>query len=509
MSHFRIPIMCVLAVATPSTATRLPVASSTDALSTRQQAQLAPPPSPEEEKKVLAVIKDTYKTEYQLKEPAQRTVFAKELIKEGVEVKSDPATRYVMLLEARNVASAAGDLETAYRAVDELSKSFTVDSLMLKVGAVEAMSRAVRLPNTPKTLADQYIRLAEEGAATDRFNDASSLLKKALTFTGDPSAAPMSAAVNEKQKELADLRKEFGKAEEALKALRANPDDQAANLVAGRYWCFRRNNWDIGLPYLAKCSDTAIRDVVAKDLQLPKECEAQASLADEWRTLAEKARDRADKQASANRALYWCRLAAATATGLTRSRLHKKIVELYDMDPALKARQVDLLSMVQLTSGTRWERQGNTLISPPGVFQFLGFPYVPPEEYDLTAIVQQTGEAQRFYLVVALIAERHAEVNVDTRGNEICSLGLGARFTWSPGTQPVGDMFKNQMPCKIVCQVRRSRLLVAVNDKVVIDWTVDLAEARNGGGISIGTSSVCQFHKVLLTPVTGQGKRTK
>lgn len=240
-----------------------------------QESQRVNPPSVEEQRKVLAVIKETYKKEYQLKEPAQRIAFAQDLLKEALAVKEDTTTRYAMLLEARNLAAMAGNIEMAFQVVNEIANEFSINSLTLKTEALETMSRSVRLPNNSRNTADQYIRLAEEGVAADKFDDASALLKKALALASDPSSVPpLTQAIQEKQKDIANRKREYEDFIKAEQTLLASPGDPEACLKVGRYLCFAKDDWQKGIPLLQKCTDQKLKNLADQEFLNPKAPEA-------------------------------------------------------------------------------------------------------------------------------------------------------------------------------------------------------------------------------------------
>ena len=86
----------------------------------------SPEPDANTQKEKLKVVKDLFKDDYAKKSPADQSALAKQLVSRGVETASDPGAQYVMLREARDLAAAVGDVETAMRAVDELAKVFAI-----------------------------------------------------------------------------------------------------------------------------------------------------------------------------------------------------------------------------------------------------------------------------------------------------------------------------------------------------------------------------------------------
>ena len=77
--------------------------------------------------------------------PAQKTALAKKLIGLAGD-ESNAGNHYVLLTTARDLAVEAGDLATAYAAIDALDGAFAVDGSALKVQATVAVSKTLRAP---------------------------------------------------------------------------------------------------------------------------------------------------------------------------------------------------------------------------------------------------------------------------------------------------------------------------------------------------------------------------
>ena len=82
-----------------------------------------------------------------------------------------------------------------------------------------------------------------------------------------------------------DLQTELGRFKTAQAILAKNPDDPAANLLVGRYFCFLKEDWDNGLAYLSKSSDRAVKAAAAADAANPTDAKAQLAVADAWSAL--------------------------------------------------------------------------------------------------------------------------------------------------------------------------------------------------------------------------------
>src|SRR5205085_4891567 len=107
--------------------------------------------------------------------------------------------------------------------------------------------------------------------------------ESAARRTGEPY---MLARVRPRTAELAAIQVDYQAVRDKVAQLAANPSDPAANVAAGRFYCFTRGLWARGLPLLAKGPDPALKAVAVKDLAAPEAADAQLALADAWTTAA-------------------------------------------------------------------------------------------------------------------------------------------------------------------------------------------------------------------------------
>jgi hypothetical protein len=103
----------------------------------------------------------------------------------------------------------------------------------------------------------------------------------------------------------------------AGQTLAASPDDPEAHLAEGRYLCLVRNDWDAGLPHLAKGSHPALAEAAAQELAKPQDVPGQVKLADLWWDLADKEGNAFDKRRIQARARSWYERAAPKPPALS------------------------------------------------------------------------------------------------------------------------------------------------------------------------------------------------
>ena len=117
----------------------------------------------------------------------------------------------------------------------------------------------------------------------------------------------------------------------AQETLKSHPDDAEANLAVGRWYCVNKDDWEKGLPGLAKGGDSELCQTAQEDLKSPEGAEAQLKLADAWWDLAAKARG-ALQDALRLRAGYWYKQLLGEATGgLVRVKIQKRLDQIEEI----------------------------------------------------------------------------------------------------------------------------------------------------------------------------------
>ncbi len=109
-----------------------------------------------------------------------------------------------------------------------------------------------------------------------------------------------------------------------MRVLQAHPDDPGANLTAGKFKCFCKDESAQGLPMLAKASDPGLKAAAAADLAMPTTKAARVSLANAWWTLSEKLPDIVHPLQT--RAAYWYQQALPEVTQpLEKALIEKRV----------------------------------------------------------------------------------------------------------------------------------------------------------------------------------------
>jgi hypothetical protein len=491
------------------------LAIALSALLAQDKPALPPEPDAAAQKDTLKQVKDLFKDDYAKKAPADQAALARKLLEKGVEAGDDPASKFVLLKEARDVAAAAGDAETALRAAHEMGRAFAVDGPALKLLVIVKMSSSTRDAEVARTLAKACIPLVADAVRGDGYETATSALAKAETLARAAQDAPLSARVADLKREVASLKDEYTR----VKPMLEKPGTGDAEAV-GRYLCFVKGDWEAGFPHLVAGAKGPLKAVVEKDVLNPAEADKQVEVAEAWSDLAQKERSAWRKSRLQMRVRHWLEKAQPAATGVLKLKIDKKLGEMEEVEPGA----VNLLRMVDPkvdAIGGAWTLENGALMSGKEEWARIQMPYTPPEEYDLTVVVERKEGADTVGFGLGQ-GKTQFSVWVDGFPAKGGLTGLdqldGMLIENQPGTTK-GTFLKNDVPSTVVIAVRRGGVSVQIDGKAVLTWQGNYSrlgpspvwKARDPKApLLVGAfGSRCQFSKILLTPVSGQGKKLR
>jgi hypothetical protein len=291
-----------------------------------QETERLPIPSAGERRKAEKELKSVFSVEYTEKDPEKLRAFARKLLSQGVETRGN--ARYVTLSEAARVSSEGLDLETAWGAIDELSKHFKVDAEKLENAILSSAKKRARTPESASRLAYFILIRVESSIGKEAFESALRLAKEADRLGRAARRPDVSLVARSFGKEIPELKKEK---ETFSKADLSGAIDLGAtgeNGRVGRYLAFVKGDWEKGLEFLQYCGEKDLEGIARKELAPPSAGDGQHSLAESWQELARKERNSLQKKRYQGRALHWYELALPEATGLLKSKIEKRLEEL-------------------------------------------------------------------------------------------------------------------------------------------------------------------------------------
>jgi hypothetical protein len=475
----------------------------------------APEPDAAAQKEKLKIVRDLFKDEYARKSPQDQIALAKQLLGRAGETKEDAVVQYVLLKEARELAAAAGDVETALKAVDDTGKSFAVAVLPLKLATLAKAAVPGKDVEVLRSAARAYLALVPEAIRTDDYDSAAAAIAKGEQAAKAAQDPTLPGKAQEYAKELAGLKSEYQKVKADLdKPTPADPE------AVGRYLCFVRGAWETGLPPLANGAKGPLKAAVDKDMSAPLESEKQAEVADGWWDLAQKEKSAWRKGRIIARAQSWYEQAAAGATGLTKVKVDKRLAELEESSPG----SLNLLRLIDLKQDPfgEWTQDSGTLLSPADNFTRVLIPYAPPEEYDLTVVADRTQGSDglvfgliRGAVVYAIWIEGYSNLGGRSGIENID----GVLFEKNPASFQ-GTLLTNGKTSTIVISVRKTSITASVDGKNFLAFQGNFSRVNGIGatiwkvagwkGMYLGTcGSRYKISKFQLSPISGQGKKLR
>jgi len=282
-------------------------------------------------------VDDLYKDEIAAAvTPQQQSDLAIKLLQVAKDTKDDPAGRTALLTKARDLAAQAGDLITAYQAIDQQQKTDAIDALQLKL---DAASTVVHLASAPATLTDlvgEVNGLVDATIAADRYDIAVQAADLAVWMaqrTNDSSLMLVAASRASDARACADA---FEKVKPFAASLASTPTDPQANLAVGRFRCFFKGDWDRGLALLALGNDDTLKAVATEDIDGATSAVEQVKLGDAWWELAQQ-QSGTPQRNICRRAGKWYTQALPGLHGLAEVKVTKRLKEISAAVPSLAA----------------------------------------------------------------------------------------------------------------------------------------------------------------------------
>ncbi len=473
---------------------------------------LAPEPDAAVQKETLKKVKDLFKDEYAKKLPADQLALARKLLQNGAETTGDDAAKFVLLKEAREIAVASGDAETALRSVDETAKAFAVDASALKLAVLGKI--AVKEPDAARAAAKGYLSLVADAVRSENFDVATTATQRAEAMAKAAQDPALAARAAELKSETASLKAEAARVKPMLDKP-GSGDEEAI----GRYLCFVKGEWDAGLPHLLAGAKPPLKTAAEKEVLKPQDAAAQVDVADLWWDVAQKEKSPWRRERILARAKHWLDLAAPSANGLVKVRVQKRLDDLEGLQPGF----VNLLKLIDpAKDGVEgsWKLDNGKLVAGPGKFVRLEIPYQPPAEYDFRVVFSRIDGANN----VSQILSRQGKgfLWIMELGQSRCALG-NCRGLWiteaaNPSITKVSETQNDNGPHTSLLEVRKDRVRCFFNGKMILEYKTDYADLSMNAGWKLRSEqllglglweSPTEFHRVDVIEISGKGKKTR
>jgi hypothetical protein len=292
-----------------------------------QGPQRLPVPDTMSQLRAERTIREIFRHDYAEAGAEQRRELAQRLLQQARQTGDDPAGRYVLLREARNIAAGAGDAATGGRALREMCRLYAEDPAPAALVMLITAHRSARSAEALAEVGRTALQIADDVALADDYDRAAQLLslaQRSAQQAGDAGLVERVAARVREVQTIATAHAQLGPAREALAA---DADDPQANLIIGRFTCAIRNDWETGLPHLVRGADPSLARLALLDLSGPADAGQRLELANGWWEQASLYGELSCRHLRA-RAGSWYREALPGLSGLSRSLALKRIEEI-------------------------------------------------------------------------------------------------------------------------------------------------------------------------------------
>jgi hypothetical protein len=282
-----------------------------------------PVPLADAVKPALAQVKEIFGDDYAAaNSPEKKVDLARRFLQQAGSTPNS-VERWALLSEAMRLAADAGSMEVAFEAIDTSAAQYDVNADDLRLDAITKLGAKAK-PALIDELARTAVGIAKKAVGSGDAQLAQKSLALASGFARKTKNTATVAEINRIQQSIRDEEKDAKERALVMDKLAANPDDPEVCLDAGKYYCFKADDWAKGLPLLAKGADAGLAKVAALELAARKSAGSPLAVADAWWDWAEDQKAALRSAGMAHAAdLYQTVL--EKAQGLERARLEKRI----------------------------------------------------------------------------------------------------------------------------------------------------------------------------------------
>jgi len=311
-----------------------------------------------------------------------------------------------------------------------------------------------------------------------------------------------------------------------LESLAKSPEDPAGNAEMGKFLCFVKGNWDLGLRFIVKGSDPTLRGLAEKELSSPGPIADRVLLADAWHDLVDKEKSTLRKGQLLAHATALYEEALPGASGLLRAKIEKALetdaaARARDSGPAGGAKGTNLLSMIDLKTDLvvgNWQFEGRALVTPSGAQDLLQIPYAPPEEYDLYVDIVRVQGPGTF--VIGLVAAGcHFNLTIDGWNMDITGLDLLDMKSANNNESTVKrTLLPTGKSTSLVISIKKDGVQLVVDGIKTIDWKGNFHRLTLWDNWKVNRNDVLflgvnggmfKIRKLSVVEVTGKGRNVR
>lgn len=264
--------------------------------------------------------------------PEAKGIVARELYAAGMDSADDLVVRYALFDQAKDLAVEAGDDVTAMAALDQLQLEYDLGhaSATKWVQLCNVLCKGNPDPQLKLRIVARLGALTNARVAVDDYSGAAKLAQAAVDAANETNEPSVMELAKARKEQIRRMRTEYAGVQSERCILEKHPNHRDANRITGRYYCFTKNRWSLGLTNLAKCDDANLRVLAEMELANPTTPGDQLALADGWWKTAQSEVGLA-KATIRVHAARWYRIAQPRLAGLRAATARERLVEIQTM----------------------------------------------------------------------------------------------------------------------------------------------------------------------------------
>jgi len=252
---------------------------------------------------------------------------AQRLLEKAQEVKAGSddrlgaaAVQYVLLDKARELAELGGDAGLAVKAIDRLGELFVLDVYKSKYECLKKLLQVSQDKSDSTEITYLCLDLSDDRILADDYDRAKDFAALAVAAAKGIQQKGFEVIVTRQVRDVAALSGGFKRLSGSFLKLKGTPGDFKANAEVGEFYCFSKECWKHGLPFLARGDNLRRADLARAELEGTADSRKKIQLVEKWMQLA-KEENKKNQNSIFRHTLDLLRSASTSADALTRVRI--------------------------------------------------------------------------------------------------------------------------------------------------------------------------------------------
>ncbi|MCH2181438.1 MAG: hypothetical protein MK108_05480 [Mariniblastus sp.] len=282
----------------------------------------------------LKTVRGLYAEQYQNRQPQAQRDFAISLLAVADEDSQLPA-KYVLYSEALRISQGLGDYQTAWKAIDKISRRFEVDDIRVRAKLLTDFGKKNRDPDLAYNLTLLVQPKIQSLVDQNQFPAAIRLTESLESVAKRSRNKVLARDLTNSQKEMERLAKQYAALRPAYAALKQNPDDPPSNQSVGYFLFFEKGDYREAIPFLAKSDVPQLTAIAKQEMKTRRDSEAtdkdRLAIADRWWNLAASVEDEERQTKLRGHAAGLYSELASGLAGIDKVRVQKRIQDQFSL----------------------------------------------------------------------------------------------------------------------------------------------------------------------------------